>query len=521
MRILFLLTTVRSKVHAHHATGFLSAMLKQHGHETDYLELPQVNFSLIREKIEHFKPHVMAVSAVMQQMPFVTPCINYTKNSFPEVKIILGGTHPILQPDCINEIEGLDVLCVGEGERPLLDFVQAVSDEKEFTAVSNLRVRMADGFIYDTPKDYAVTEEELANLPIQDRDVFPVLRASEYGSKLPFSLRVLWGRGCPYACTYCAVPSLRKALKEPMKASGAKWVRYPPVEKCIEEVDYLTSRWDIDTFVIDDDVLTTRKDWILELAEKYPSYLKDKVNFEANLRVESIDRESMAALKDMGCELLKFGLENGNYDIRKKILKRPITDEKIVEVFSWARDLGIPAHTFNMVGVPDETRATVKQTIRLNQIIRPSKVQVTIFYPYSGVPLGAKVRSSGKAVKETTSYFEGASVELKDMSLAEVERKARWLKYNIYKAYDSEVARVEFRRAFRSEVRARLAPVALLIGENLQKILPEEWFSRVNKLARGRLTKRTELLQVETMGGDGKKPEAQYDIEDMDQSQTT
>jgi hypothetical protein len=61
----------------------------------------------------------------------------------------------------------------------------------------------------------------------------------------------------------------------------------------------------------------------------------------------------------------------------------------------------------------------------------------------------------------------------------------------------------------------------LLIGENLQKILPEEWFSRVNKLARGRLTKRTELLQVETMGSDGKKPEAQYDIEDMDQSQTT
>ena len=59
MKVLFLITTVRSKVHAHHATGFLSAMLKQHGHETDYLELAQVDTQIIRQKIEEFKPFAL------------------------------------------------------------------------------------------------------------------------------------------------------------------------------------------------------------------------------------------------------------------------------------------------------------------------------------------------------------------------------------------------------------------------------------------------------------------------------
>jgi len=526
MKVLFLITTVRSKVHAHHATGFLSAMLKQHGHETDYLELAQVDTQIIRQKIEEFKPQVIAASTVMQQMPYISRAINYVKNAFPNIKIILGGTHPMLQPDCIHDIHGVDALCVGEGEQPLIDFVHAVQEGEEFVSISNLRVRTQDGEILDTPKDYAVTEEDLASFPFQDRDVFPVLRNSRHRERLPFNLRVLWGRGCPYACSYCAVPTLRKVLKEPMKASGAKWVRYPPVETCIEEVEYLSDRWDINTYVIDDDVLTTRKDWILELAEKYPSHLKDKLRFEANLRVESIDMESMAALKDMGCGLLKFGLENGNYKIRRSILKRPITDEKIVEVFDWSRKLGIPTHTFNMVGVPNETKETVRETIQLNQKIKPSRVQVTLFYPYSGVPLGSKVRSNDKGIgvkavaRETTSYFDRATVELENMTLRQTERAARWFKYNIYKKYNKDAARNELKKAVRSEVRSYTSPVIDAFAKVIWARASKESFKKIDQLCGGRMSRRTEVLQVETMGSDGVVPEVQYDIEEMSQEQT-
>ena len=522
MNVLFLLTTVGSKVHAHHPTGFLSAVLKEAGHNTEFIELSNLNYDLLRERIETFKPNVLAASSVMQQMPYVTNAINYAKAAFPELTTVLGGTHPILVPNSINSIEGLDALCVGEGELPLLELVNAVEGGNDLTAIPNFRIRTGSKEIVSTPLSYAVTEADLAVLPMQHHEIFPRFRDADRDSKLSFVPRVLWGRGCPYACSYCAVPSLRKALKEPMKESGAKWVRYPPVERAIEEIMFLSDRWKFDTFVIDDDVLSTRRDWVLELANKYPDSLRGKLSFEANLRVESIDRETMYALKDMGCNLLKFGLENGNYDLRRKILKRPIPDERIEEVFSWAHEVGIPAHTFNMVGVPGETKDTFWETVKLNRKIKPERVQITVFFPYSGVPLGEKALANGKLAKQQDSYFNGAAVEIDDLSMWRVEMYARWFKFLVYSGYSPAIAwkagvtalkeeKYRIKNAGRSFLKSRLSP---------------ENFARVRALAAavglsgGSWRSK---LPVETMGSDGERPDAplQQDIEDMDQSQVT
>lgn len=435
LRVLFLLTTINSKVHAHHATGFLSSLLRHNGHEVDYVELSSVNYSRLGERIEDFKPHLLAASSVMQQMPYVAKLVNFVKQTYPNIKIILGGIHPILSPDSIRDISGLDALCTGEGEKPLLEYANALECGGDPCKVPNLRLRVNDD-IFDTPRTFAVTEKDLAEFPLQDRTIFPQFRRADKSQPLPFRPRVLWGRGCPYACSYCAVPSLRRALKEPMAAAGAKWVRYPPVDRCIEELDQMSDRWNFSTFVIDDDVLTTRKDWIMSLATKYPDRLRSKLQFEANLRIESIDQEMMAALKDMGCCLLKFGLENGDYDIRKSILRRPIPDERIIEVFNWAHQLGIPAHTFNMVGVPGESKSSIWKTIGLNRKIRPERVQITIFYPYLGVPLGEQARSAAPFFQDSDSYFAGkASVATQQLSASDIEFFARWFKFLVYVGY--------------------------------------------------------------------------------------
>jgi anaerobic magnesium-protoporphyrin IX monomethyl ester cyclase len=504
VRVLFLLTTVGSKVHAHHATGFLSGVLKEKGHETAYLELDRVDYAKLKETIETFQPGVMAVSAVAQQMPYVTKLINYAKQTFPYLKTVLGGTHPMLKRDCINDIDGLDALCIGDGELPILKYVDTIeAGNLPSEDIPNMRFRMAEGVILETPLSYAVTEEDLAVLPLQDRMLFPYFNEVPFGSPLPFIPRVLWGRGCPYECTYCSVPSLKRLLKEPLQSSGAKWVRYPPPERCIEEIEGLLDRWQFDTYVIDDDVLTTRKSWILDLANKYPDQLRDRVSFEANLRVESIDRESMQALKDMGCKLLKFGLENGNYIIRQKILNRPIPDEKILEVFEWAHEIGIPAHTFNMVGVEQETKESVWETIKLNRQIRPERIQVTIFFPYIGTPMGDDARARGKIAVEQDSYYNGASVEIEGLSAWQIEFYTRWFKFLVYIGYSPKLAWGALKLAIKAEIKAAL---------------PDRVYRKYRSIRFGDMGYKD--LQVETMGSDGEHPilEAQ-DIEDMDQQQ--
>ncbi|MBI4342274.1 MAG: radical SAM protein [Candidatus Omnitrophica bacterium] len=501
MKVLFLLTTVGCKVHAHHPTGFLSAVLKQGGHQTDYIELERMDLRLLDAKIEAYQPGILAVSTVMQQFGHVQTCINHVKAKYPHIKIVLGGTHPILKPDCIEEIEGLDALCVSEGEMPLLQYVNAIEGGRDPYTIPSMRFRV-DGQILATPNTYAVTEQDLAVLPMQDRMVFPRFRDADRSQPLPFRPRVLWGRGCPFACSYCAVPSIKKAMRGAMTASNAKWVRYPPVERAIEEVEHMLDRWKFRTYVIDDDVLTTHKDWVLKLASKYPERLKRSVTFECNLRVETIDRETMRALKDMGCVLLKFGLENGAYEMRKKILRRPITDEQIKQVFSWAHEVGIPAHTFNMVGVPGETRETIWKTITLNRAIRPARVQISIFFPYYGTPLGDEARAKQLVVTETASYFSGASVKLDTISSREIERYADWFKFLVYAAYDRKLAWAELRQK----------------GRRLVNNVKGELKARIPLLKQVALARRR--LQVETLGADGEQPEVleQYDIEDVDQN---
>jgi len=504
MRVLFLLTTVGCKVHAHHPTGFLSAVLKLAGHETAYVELNRVEGNLLDAAIERFNPQVLAVSSVMQQIPYVKAYINYTKARYPHIKTILGGTHPILKPDCIQEIDGLDALCISEGEMPLLRYVDSVEQGREPYDIPSMRFRVNGDFL-STPNTYAVSEADMAVLPLQDRLVFPRFRDADRTQPLPFTPRVLWGRGCPFACSYCAVPSIKKAVSGALRASNTRWVRYPPVERAIEEVEMLADRWKFDTYIIDDDVLTTHKDWVLELAQKYPDRLKRQLTFECNLRVESISKETMRALKDMGCSLLKFGLENGSFDMRKKILRRPITDEKIKEVFSWAHEVGIPAHTFNIVGVPGETKETIWKTIRLNQQIKPARVQISIFFPYYGTPLGDEARAKELVIKETDSYFSGASVKLEHLTSAQVERYARWFKFLVYLRYSPKLAWNELRLKRRIMWGKIRRAISLLLRPSLLcEVL------------------RSRKLQVETLGSDGDKPDAPvpYDIEDIDQNPT-
>ena len=93
----------------------------------------------------------------------------------------------------------------------------------------------------------------MGTLPHQDRMIFPSFKNHKRSDPLIDPPRVLWGRGWPYACTYCSVPSLRKVFREPLRASKTSWVRFPPAEKAIEEIEILRDTWIFDKYIIDDD----------------------------------------------------------------------------------------------------------------------------------------------------------------------------------------------------------------------------------------------------------------------------
>ena len=92
-------------------------------------------------------------------------------------------------------------------------------------------------------------------------------------------------------------------------------------------------------------------------------------------------------LADMNCDRISIGLEHGNEEFRKKILKKSFTNEQVMNAFKIIEKSGIPVTVNNIIGFPDETREIAFDTIRLNRHIHADSINAYFFVPYRGTPL--------------------------------------------------------------------------------------------------------------------------------------
>jgi len=219
-----------------------------------------------------------------------------------------------------------------------------------------------------------------------------------------------------------------------------KFVRYPTAERAIAEIEAVADRWTFSTWVADDDVMTHRPDWIInEWANKYPNRLRH-LKWELNLRVETATEEVMRALASTGASLLKFGLESGDPGVRRDVYDRRITNERTREVFALARKYGLKCHTFNLVGHWNETRMQVARTVRMNQTLKPDKVQISILHPYPGTPIGDEAERLGLMVRHVNSYFEDTPLKLNHLWHWEVKLYFRLFRLFVYSTYSPRLA---------------------------------------------------------------------------------
>ena len=114
----------------------------------------------------------------------------------------------------------------------------------------------------------------------------------------------------------------------------------------------------------------------------------------------SITEEKVMILKDMGCVTMAIGIESGNYWMRRYVLNRDITKEEIIRKFEIAKKSGIRISTYNMIGLPFETREMVFETIRLNRQVDAAASTVGPFKPFPKTRLGDIARQFGMIMRK-------------------------------------------------------------------------------------------------------------------------
>lgn len=168
----------------------LSAVLKQKGHKVELLKTQNLNFKQIVEKVKDFSPDIFAYSIMTGEHNYYFDLNQNLKKKF-KVFSIFGGPHPTFYPETIYK-NGVDAVCLGEGEGAILELVENLAKKKSINKIRNLWIKDGNQIIKNPIRPLV---ENLDILPFPDREIIynssPEFK--KYKSKFFFS-----GRGCPY-----------------------------------------------------------------------------------------------------------------------------------------------------------------------------------------------------------------------------------------------------------------------------------------------------------------------------------
>lgn len=363
----------------------ISAVLKQGGHDVKlYHQLYMPDRDEFLEKVKSFHADVIGFTMRTTAVPFVTEMCKWLKEEMPEIPVAVGGYHPILVPDECIKIHGVDIVCVGEGEYPWLEYMDAMRDGIVRTDIESMYFKQPDGTVIRNPVRPLI--EDLDTLPFPDFDLFDYENLDRSKN---FTAMVMLSRGCLFSCTYCGNSQFRNIYP-----NKKKYCRFRSPQKAIELLELLISKYPFIKFIeFRDAIFNMYEDWFYEFMPMYIERIH--LPFNCNLRFDCLDEKMVKMLKDGGCYMIDIGLENGNEEFRRKYLHRNMKNDHLIEVSHWFRKYKMTALTYNIVGLPYETIELSLETIKLNAKLDVDKVIPNIFYPYPMTILEKTARDGG------------------------------------------------------------------------------------------------------------------------------
>lgn len=425
MKILFIFPNIGSGYCFHPGIQILSALAKQKGHQTNLIHLHEVygtknDSEIIIRKAKEFNPDVIAFTSSDFEYKIVSELSEKMKSAMPNTFFLLGGKSAIIGKDLSNS--AFDAFCVGEAEIPFIELLEKLENKQDYTTIKSMWFKK-DNKIIKNPLGEIVTN--LDTLPFMDFEIFDTKKLLEVRSNW---LSVQFSRGCAYNCTYCFVTADKKLMFKPEDGYGmSKYLRKYSVEYIIRFLDDLCQKYKIDVFNLDDELPFIYKDWIINLCNQYKEkiYKRYGSQYCINGRIDLMTEDMIKLLVESGCREIRMGFESGNFRIRKEILDKPITEEKMKEVYALCDKYKLRTTSFTMIGIPTETHETIKDTIRMTAELKPYLIRLTFCYPFENTILWDYVIKNNLLKKEKymmqSGYFEESPLkwdgELKENDL--------------------------------------------------------------------------------------------------------
>ncbi len=471
----------------HLGVEYISAVLKSAGHDTRLFVDPLLfddefitvkglsrrfdyTKKIIRD-LRAYQPDLVSLSVVSSFYPWAGRMARAIKAEM-DVPVIMGGIHPTSVPESVIQNDAVDMVCLGEGEYPLLELADSMARGSIDDTVKNIWFKK-NGKILRNPLRPLI--DDLDALPFPDKDLY--YSVSPHFSK---SYYIATSRGCPNACSYCCnsyLHSLYKGLGAPRRSRS--------VRNVIEELMWAQNRYRIDPVFFLDDCFGTDLGWLKKFATEYRE--KVGVKFYCMMFPAPQMEEAVEYLAQAGCGEIEIGVQSWDEDVRRRIFNRRVSNDTMIRTMKLIRKAGINLVTGDILGYPGQKEEHILKTAEIYTDIKPSRTYAFILKYFPKTEITEQALQNGcLSPADHEKILDGhyGKYLSKDGSMTERDVMQYLLLFLLVRILPVSWAKTVIRKKFYKRFPVLFTPAVISILNNFSTSTFESQVNRKSALAR-------------------------------------
>jgi len=317
--------------------------------------------TIVREMIA-FKPDIVGFAMTFDNAYLhLRGILEIVRGIDPNVITVIGGAPMVAAyQEILDEQEGIDAVCYGDGEIPfrllceIKDSEEALSvfmDSPSWVTRYSLAIgRIPCKTVVENLDD--ILELDYSFIDIKNyliRGEFSPLDETEIGKE---RFPIITSRGCPFRCSFCY-----------RSRENDRKMHYASVDKVIAYVKYLVDTYGMNYLSFYDDQFLFNKKRAKEIFRLLePFHLR--VELQQGASVAFIDEEMAYLMSKAGVKRIVMSIESGSQYVLDKMVDKPVDLDRTKDVVKYLRKYGIWATAAFVMGFPGETDEHREETLQ-------------------------------------------------------------------------------------------------------------------------------------------------------------
>jgi anaerobic magnesium-protoporphyrin IX monomethyl ester cyclase len=325
-------------------------------------DLTAEELRLLLSLIDEIKPDVIGFTVTQPFVKSIARLSGLIRERFT-IPIIWGGPAPTSAPRSCSQ--WCDFVCVGEGDRTIVDIAARIDNGEGLREVNNIAYRHGGEFVQNPLHPLVDNLDELPFKDILPENKFLIeddRLISNFGA-VSYSGRyhVATARGCPFSCSYCSENYIKGLYPR------QKYLRRRTPSNVIEELVEVQKTAHYGIVQFEDEVFALNAEWL----EAFVVLYKERIGvpFECYIYPSNRIEKQLKVLKEAGLLWTCLSLQSGSDRINREVFKRHFDKKLYLETAHILRGLGISFYvdviTFNPFETREDLQATLAVLLRL------------------------------------------------------------------------------------------------------------------------------------------------------------